>query len=103
MAPSAIVSLRFGTTRPGSSSICTPRPVQVGHAPCGLLNEKLRGSISPTEYGACSVFGHAKCSLNVSSGRAGSPSPACGAKTRIPSPRRSACSTESAMRWRVAS
>src|SRR4051794_12065345 len=35
-----------GTTRSGSISSRVPRPVQVGQAPCGELNEKLRGSSS---------------------------------------------------------
>ena len=71
IAPSAIVSVRLGITSSGSSSICTPRPVQVGQAPWGLLKEKLRGSISPTEYGGWLGLGQAKCSLKVSSGAGG--------------------------------
>src|SRR6476660_9205969 len=35
-----------GITRSGSISSRVPRPVQAGHAPCGELNEKLRGSSS---------------------------------------------------------
>ena len=34
-------------TSDGSSSIFTPRPVQSGQAPWGLLKLKLRGAISP--------------------------------------------------------
>ena len=39
----------FGMTSSGSISILTPRPVQSGQAPCGLLKQKLRGAISPKE------------------------------------------------------
>jgi hypothetical protein len=37
------------TTRSGSISICEPSPVQCGQAPCGELNEKMRGSSSGIE------------------------------------------------------
>jgi hypothetical protein len=37
---------RSGRTSAGSISRRVPIPVQVGHAPCGELNEKLRGSSS---------------------------------------------------------
>ena len=46
IAPSLSVSDGSGTTRSGSISICEPRPVHRGHAPCGELNEKIRGSSS---------------------------------------------------------
>ena len=45
-APSATLFDRSGMTRSGSISRRVPRPVQAGHAPCGELNEKLRGSSS---------------------------------------------------------
>src|SRR6478609_9851667 len=45
-APCAIDFDLSGMTRSGSISSWVPRPVQVGHAPCGELNEKLRGSSS---------------------------------------------------------
>ena len=47
MAPSAMVRFLLGMTRSGSSSIFTPRPVQSGQAPWGLLKLKLRGATSP--------------------------------------------------------
>ena len=37
---------RLGKMQSGSSSRFTPRPWQAGHAPCGVLNENVRGSIS---------------------------------------------------------
>ena len=37
---------RSGTSRSGSISCCAPSPVQRGHAPCGELNEKMRGCSS---------------------------------------------------------
>ena len=37
----------------GSNSSLTPRPVHSGQAPCGELNEKLRGSISPRLIPQC--------------------------------------------------
>ena len=49
-----------GTSRSGSISSCAPRPVQRGQAPCGALNEKMRGSSSGSET-PCS--GQAKFSL----------------------------------------
>ena len=61
-APSPIDSVGSGTTSSGSISICEPRPVQRSHAPCGELNEKIRGS-SSTSDGPCS--GQAKRSEKV--------------------------------------
>src|SRR4029079_11284505 len=49
-APSARLFERSGITRSGSISSLVPRPVQVGQAPCGELNEKLRGSNSSAVY-----------------------------------------------------
>ncbi len=45
-APVAMLFERSGMTRSGSISSLVPRPVQPGQAPCGELNEKLRGSSS---------------------------------------------------------
>jgi hypothetical protein len=45
-APSARLFERSGMTRSGSMTSCVPSPVQLGQAPCGELNEKLRGSSS---------------------------------------------------------
>ena len=45
-APVARLLDLSGTTRSGSISSFVPRPAQPGHAPCGELNEKLRGSSS---------------------------------------------------------
>ena len=47
IAPSFSFRPLFGTISSGSSYIFTPRPVQSGQAPCGLLKLKLRGAISP--------------------------------------------------------
>lgn len=46
MAPPAMERLSFGTMSCSSNFICIPKPVQVGHAPLGLLKEKSLGSIS---------------------------------------------------------
>ncbi len=48
-APCAIESSGSGTTSSGSISSCEPRPVQRWQAPCGALNEKIRGSSSGIE------------------------------------------------------
>ena len=61
-APSPIDSVGLGTTSSGSISICEPSPVQRSQAPCGELNEKIRGSSSVSD-GPCS--GQANCSENV--------------------------------------
>ena len=45
-APALMLRDLSGMTRSGSMTSCVPRPVQVGQAPCGELNEKLRGSSS---------------------------------------------------------
>ena len=44
--PLRTVRVRSGMTRSGSMTSWVPRPVHVGQAPCGELNEKLRGSRS---------------------------------------------------------
>src|ERR1700730_1044087 len=48
-APSLMLSDGSGTTASGSTSMRIPSPVHAGHAPCGLLNEKLRGAGSSIE------------------------------------------------------
>ena len=45
-APARMLFDRSGMTRSGSITSCVPRPVQVGQAPCGELNENERGSSS---------------------------------------------------------
>ncbi len=45
-APARMVLRLSGMTRSGSITSWVPRPVHVGQAPCGELNEKLRGSSS---------------------------------------------------------
>ena len=45
-APALMLRDLSGMIRSGSMTSCVPRPVQVGQAPCGELNEKLRGSSS---------------------------------------------------------
>ena len=45
-APVWMLFERSGMTRSGSMTSCVPSPVQLGQAPCGELNEKLRGSSS---------------------------------------------------------
>ena len=47
-APVARLLDRSGMTSSGSISSLVPSPVQAGQAPCGELNEKLRGSSSST-------------------------------------------------------
>ena len=42
-APSSRVRSLLGITRSGSISSLVPRPVQAGHAPCGLLKLKSCG------------------------------------------------------------
>ena len=46
IAPSASVNRLFGNTSSGSTSRFEPSPVHSGHAPYGLLNENILGSIS---------------------------------------------------------
>ena len=53
IAPSLSDSDGSGTTSSGSISICEPRPVQRGQAPCGELNENERGSSSGIEIPQC--------------------------------------------------
>ena len=45
-APVMTLLLLSGRTSSGSISSLVPSPVHVGQAPCGELNEKLRGSSS---------------------------------------------------------
>ena len=53
MAPSFSDSDGSGTISSGSISICEPSPVQRGQAPCGELNENIRGSSSGIEVPQC--------------------------------------------------
>ena len=46
MAPAASDFDSSGTTRRASNSSRVPSPAQAGQAPCGLLNENMRGAIS---------------------------------------------------------
>ena len=48
-APSLMLNDGSGTTASGSTSMRMPRPVHAGHAPWGLLKEKLRGAGSSIE------------------------------------------------------
>src|SRR5688572_5043749 len=89
IAPSAMLRFLFGITRSASISILTPRPVQSGQAPWGLLKEKLRGASSPKEIWS---KGHHRCSEYR---RSSSPSMS---SLRTPPPSFSAVSTDSAMR-----
>ena len=59
IAPPARLCDLSGITRSGSTSRRNPRPVQVGHAPYGVLNEKLRGSSSAIDM---SQWTQANCS-----------------------------------------
>src|SRR3989338_4012921 len=94
MAPSAMLKRLFGITRSGSTSSFVPRPVHVGHAPCGELNENSRGSSS----GRLMLHnGHAKCSENT---LVSSLPPATDSTMSMPSPKSSAVSTDCARRDR---
>jgi len=53
MAPWLSDRLGSGTISSGSISICEPRPVQRGQAPCGELKENMRGSSSGIEVPQC--------------------------------------------------
>ena len=46
MAPFAKLKFSLGTINSGSIYKLAPKPPQCGQAPCGLLNENRRGSIS---------------------------------------------------------
>src|ERR687891_2028805 len=48
-APSLTLRSSLGTTSAGSISSLLPRPSQRSQAPCGLLNENVRGCISAIE------------------------------------------------------
>ena len=92
-APSSMLRLGSGTTASGSTSRRMPRPVQAGHAPCGLLNEKLRGAGSSIEMPS---YTHAySCEKSISS----SPlSASMGISSSSPSLSLAACSSESLSR-----
>ena len=81
--------------RSGSTSSRVPRPVQVGHAPWGVLNEKLRGSSAGNE-----VPSYGQANASEYSRSAHTPADRSLMMT-WPEPSRSACSTESAMRGLV--
>ena len=84
IAPSPTDSAGSGTSSSGSITICAPRPWQCSQAPCGELNEKIRGSSSTSE-GPCS--GQAKRSEKVKTVPSGGSSPGtiCAAAARVPS------------------
>ena len=96
-APSPIDSDGSGTTSSGSISICEPSPVQRGHAPCGELKEKIRGSSSGIDrpvVGAGELLGVQRDRL--------ARRPRCGTVSisTIPSASATAVSIESARRLR---
>ena len=63
-APSLIESFGFVMHSSGSTAVSVPIPEQFGHAPSGLLNEKLLVLISPKEM---PQSGHARfCEKNSS-------------------------------------
>ncbi len=97
MAPPLSVVSGEATTRSGSTRCSLPSPSQAGQAPCGLLNEKSRGSISGIVK---PETGQANFSEKIS--RFGSPfpsvSPPASSATAMPSARASAVSKESARR-----
>ena len=64
IVPSLMESFLFGIIRLGSTLRKMPSPVQVGHAPKGLLNENIRGDNSSIQA-PCS--GHAKFCENSNS------------------------------------
>ena len=99
MAPCRRLSSSSGTSRSGSTSSSVPMPVHCGQAPKGLLNEKVRGSISSIEIGWS--LGQAIFSENRRSGvRPSGSSAAISTKSIRTSPpdSRSAVSTESVRR-----
>ena len=57
IAPSRIERVGSGTTSSGSTSMRVPRPLQRGHMPSGLLNEKLcgvsSGKLMPQQAARC--------------------------------------------------
>ncbi len=95
-APSRTERSGFARMSSGSGSSRVPMPVHAGQAPCGELNENVRGSISPIEK---SPSGQASRSEKRRSGTF----PSASATRARPSPRRRAVSTESVSRARSAS
>ena len=90
-----------GTHSASSNSLTVPRPAHAGHAPCGELKLKMRGSSSSSAHSGCS--GQANFSLKRCSAQ---PSFAAASSIRTvsdPSASLSAVSTLSAIRWRDAS
>ena len=100
MAPSAIDSERSGMIRSGSISSLMPSPWHSGQAPCGVLNENVRGSISASVV-PCS--GQANSSENGRSVPPFEPSAFVWETIIVRFPQRSAVSTESVSRVRCAS
>ncbi len=89
MAPSFMLNEVSGIRRSGSNSILYPSPAHTGHAPNGLLNEKLLGSISSM---LTPQSGQAKFLLKFIC------SPPCTSTVKSPSESCSAVSMESASR-----
>jgi len=91
-APSSMVSDSSGITSAVSNSTRVPSPLQSTHMPCGLLNENACGVSSGKEmpHGAQAILSEK------------TRSPASVIAISVPSPRRSACSTESVTRARCA-
>ena len=85
IAPCARVKRLLGMTRSGSTSRQVPRPRHFGHAPAGLLKEKLLGSMAPR---LILHFGQLKNNENISS-----IAPVSSAMTTLPFPRSKALST----------
>ena len=83
-----------GTTSSGSISICEPSPVQRGQAPCGELNENIRGSSSGIEVPQLQA-GEALASTSSTSPARRRPR-----SRRSPPPAPTAVSIESASRLR---
>ncbi|KIR01176.1 hypothetical protein P261_02874 [Lachnospiraceae bacterium TWA4] len=94
IAPSLILSVGSGIINFSSNSILNPRPAQTGHAPNGLLNEKLLGSTSSI---LTPQSGHEKLWLKVKG------SPPITSTIINPSARFNAFSTESVKRLSIPS
>ena len=88
---------RVGHDELGVDLALRPSPVQRSHAPCGELNEKIRGSSSGIDV---PHFRHAKRSENCSISP-GAPSRGSSSISMIPSASATAVSTESTSRLRT--
>src|SRR5439155_24174372 len=93
MAPWARLRSLLARIRSGSTSNRVPRRVHVGHAPCGVLKEKLRGSKAGSDVPS---YGQAKFAEYSRSSQP--PFDVGSLMITWPEPSLSACSTESAMR-----